>query len=165
MKNYNDKYGFTTEMIPETNPRLFFRRATSLLITFYTSYLFFHFVVLNLFVVNNMLVIIANVWAGHIFLDVFSLCILKIRTFGDFIVGIKYRGFRRNMNQTYQIGMRSIFSITLFYSIVFCNYLTGWSLVAIVASLTLGIGLNYYKLNHIKLSIIDWITGSLALKK
>jgi hypothetical protein len=165
MLNYNDKYGFTTEMIPETNPRLFFRRTTSLLITFYTSYLFFHFVVLNTFTINNMLVILASVWAGHVFLNVLTLSILKNRTFGDFIVRIKYRGFRRNMNQTYQIAMRSIFSTTLFYSIIFCNYLAGWSIGAIIASLAFAIGLNYYKLKQSKLSIIDRITRSLALKK
>lgn len=90
---------------------------------------------------------------------------MKNRTFGDFIVRIKYRGFRRNMNQTNQIAMRSIFSTTLFYSIIFCNYLAGWSIGAIIASLIFAIGLNYYKISHIKLSIIDWITGSLALKK
>jgi hypothetical protein len=163
--NYNDKYGFTTEMIPESNPRLFFRRAIALLITFYTSYLFFHFVVLNLFIINNMLVILASLWAGHIFLNVLTLCILKNRTFGDFIVRIEYRGFRRNMNPTYQIAMRSIFSTTLFYGIIFCNYLAGWSIGAIIASLAFTIGLNYYKISRFKLSIIDWITGSLAFKR
>jgi hypothetical protein len=163
--NDNDKYGFTTEMIHESNPGLFFRRATSLLITFYTSYLFFHFVVLNLFVINNILVILASVWTGHIFLNVLTLCILKNRTFGDFIVRIEYRGFRQNMNQTYQIAMRSIFSTTLFYSIIFCNYLAGWSMGTIIASLAFAIGLNYYKLDQSKLSIIDWITRSLAFKK
>lgn len=163
--NDNDKYGFTTEMIPKSKPRLFFRKATSLLITFYTSYLFFHFVVLNLFVINNILVILASVWAGHIFLNVLTLCILKNRAFGDFIVRIEYRGFRRTMNPTYHIAMRSIFSTTLFYSIIFCNYLAGWSMGTIMASLAFAIGLNYYKLDQSKLSIIDWITGSLALKK
>jgi hypothetical protein len=163
--NYNDKYGFTTEIIPESNPRLFFRRAASLLITFYTSYLFFHFVVLNLFIINNIVIIFASLWAGHIFLNVFTLSIFKNRTFGDFIVRIKYRGFRRNMNQTKQIAMRSIFSTTLFYGIIFCNYLAGWSIGAIIASLAFTIGLNYYKITHFKLSIIDWVTGTLTLKK
>ena len=161
----NNKNNFKTKIIPENNPRLFFRRATSLLITFYTSYLFFHFVVLNLFIIIDIVVIIASLWAGHIFLNVFTLCILKNRTLSDSIVRIEFRGFRRNINQTYQIARRSIFSTTLFYIMVFCNYLSGWSIVGLIASLTFAIGLNYYKISHFKISIIDWITGSIALKK
>jgi len=151
-------------MIPKNNPGLFFRRAIALLITFYTSYLFFHFVVLNILIINNILIIIASIWAGHLVLNIATLYILKNRTFGDFIVRIKYCGFRRNIKQTKQIAIRSIFSTTLFYSIIFCNYLAGWSIGAIIASLAFAIGLNYYKLKQSKLSIIDRITGSLALK-
>lgn len=151
-------------MIPKTKPSLFLRRIASLLITFYTSYLFFHFVVLNLFTINNIFVIIASIWAGHLVLNIVTLCILKNRTFGDFIVRINFIGFRRNINQTNQIAIRSIFSTTLLYSIVLCNYLAGWSMGAIIASLLFAIGLNYFKI-HFKLSIIDWITGTLALKK
>lgn len=165
MNNNKDKYGFITEMIPKNNHGLFFRRAVALLITFYTSYLFFHFVVLNIFTINNIVVIIASIWTGHIILDIFTLCILKNRTCGDFIVRIKFVGFRRNMNQTKQIAIRSIFSTTLFYSIICCIYLTGWSIGAIIVSLIFVIGLNLFKINNLKLSIIDWITGSLALKK
>jgi len=165
MNNNIEKYGFITEMIPKNNPGLFFRRSIALLITFYTSYLFFHFVILNIFTINNILVIIASIWAGHIILNVLTLSILKNRTFGDFIVRIKYCGFRRNVKQTKQIAIRSIFSTTLFYSIIFCNYLAGWSIGAIIASLLFAIGLNYFKITHFKLSIIDWITGTLALKK
>jgi hypothetical protein len=163
--NYNEKYGFITEMIPKIKPSLFLRRTASLLITFYTSYLFFHFVVLNIFTINNIFVIIASIWAGHIILDILTLCILKNRTCGDFMVGIKFVGFRRNINQTKQIAIRSIFSTTLFYSIIYCIYLAGWSIGVIIASLAFAIGLNCYKLNQSKLSIIDQITGSLALKK
>ena len=167
MMNYNNKYGFITEMISENNPRLFFRRVTSLLITFYISYLFFHFVVLNAFTITNMPVILVSIWAGHIFLNISTLGILKNMTFGDLFVKIEYRGLRRNINQIYQIAMRSIFTTTLFYIVVFCNYLAGWSLFVMIASLILAIVLNYYnfKINHNKLSVIDWVTGSLALKK
>ncbi|MCW8849409.1 MAG: hypothetical protein OQJ81_05460 [Melioribacteraceae bacterium] len=138
-----------------------------MLITFYISYLFFHFVVLNAFTINNTLVIIVSVWAGHIFLNISTLGILKNMTFGDLFVRIEYRGFRRNINQIYQIAMRSIFTTTLFYIVVFCNYLAGWSLFVMIASLLLAIVLNYYniKINHIKLSVIDWVVGSIALKK
>ena len=165
MNNNIEKYGFITEMIPKNNPGLFFRRSIALLITFYTSYLFFHFVVLNILTINNILIIIASIWAGHLVLNIATLYILKNRTFGDFIVRIKYCGFRRNIKQTKQIAIRSIFSTTLFYSIIFCNYLAGWSFIAIIASLLFAIGLNYFKISHFKLSIIDWITGSLAFKR
>ncbi|WP_439132948.1 hypothetical protein [Polaribacter sp.] len=165
MMNYNEKYSFITDMTTESNPRLFFRRAIALLITFYTSYLFFHFVVLNLFIINNILVIFASLWAGHIFLNIFALCIWKNRTFGDFIVRIKYIGFRRNIKQAYQIAMRSFFTTTLFYGFVFFTYLTGWSIGAIITSLVITIGLNYCKFNKSNLLLIDWLTGSLALKK
>jgi|TARA_Y100000389_G_C17419588_1_gene495892 hypothetical protein len=167
MINYYKKYGFITEMISENNPRLFFRRVTSLVITFYMSYLFFHFVVLNAFTINNTLVIVVSIWAGHIFLNISTLGILKNMTFGDLFVKIEYQGFRRNINQIYQIAMRSIITTTLFYIVVFCNYLAGWSLFVMIASLILAIVLNYYniKINHINLSVIDWVTGSLALKK
>jgi len=166
MMNYN-KYGFMTEMISENNPRLFFRRVTSLLITFYISYLFFHFVILNAFTINNMTVILVSVWAGHIFLNIITLGILKNITFGDLFVKIKFIGFRRNINQIYQIAMRSFFTTTLFYIVIFCNYLSGWSLLVMIASLILAVVLNYsyIKINHIKLSAIDWVTGSLALKR
>ncbi|MDA7717094.1 hypothetical protein OAR38_00450 [Flavobacteriaceae bacterium] len=167
MINYYKKYGFITEMISENNPRLFFRRVTSLVITFYMSYLFFHFVVLNAFTINNTLVIVVSIWAGHIFLNISTLGILKNMTFGDLFVKIEYQGFRRNINQIYQIAMRSIITTTLFYIVVFCNHLAGWSLFVMIASLILAIVLNYYniKINHINLSVIDWVTGSLALKK
>jgi hypothetical protein len=165
--NYYNKYGIITEMITENSPRLFFRRAASLLITFYISYLFFHFIILNAFTINNMLVILVSIWAGHIFLNISTLYILKNMTFGDLFVKIEYRGFRRNINQIYQIVMRSIFTTTLFYIVVFCNYLAGWSLFVVIASLILAIVLNCYniKINHNKLLVIDWVTGSLALKK
>jgi hypothetical protein len=112
-------------------------------------------------------VIIVSVWAGHIFLNISTLGFLKNMTFGDLFVKIEYRGFRRNINQIYQIAMRSIFTTTLFYIVVFCNYLAGWSLFVMIASLLLAIVLNYYniKINHIKLSVIDWVAGSIALKK
>ena len=91
MINYYKKYGFITEMISENNPRLFFRRVTSLVITFYMSYLFFHFVVLNAFTINNTLVIVVSIWAGHIFLNISTLGILKNMTFGDLFVKIEYQ--------------------------------------------------------------------------
>ena len=161
------KYSFITEMIPENHPRLLFRRVLSLLITFYTSYLFFHFVVLNVFTMDNTLVIVVSIWAGHIFLNACTLGLTKSMTFGNFFVKIKYQGFRRKINQLYQIGMRSIFTTTLFYLVIFCNYLAGWSVFVLIASLLLAIGLNYIDItiNHTTLSITDRITGTIALKK
>lgn len=163
---YCKKHGFSTEMIPENNPLFLFRRVTSLLITFYMSYLFFHFVVLNAFTINNTLVVVVGIWTGHIFLNISTLGVKENMTFGDLLVKIKYQGIRRNINQINLISMRSIITTTLFYIIVFCNYLAEWSLFAMIASLILAIVLNYYSItiNHIKLSIIDWVTGTITLK-
>ena len=70
------------------NPRFFIRRITSLLITFWMSYLFFHFVVLNELTINNTLVIVVKIWAGHIFLNISTLGVMKNRTFGDLLVNM-----------------------------------------------------------------------------
>ena len=148
------------------NPRFFIRRITSLLITFWMSYLFFHFVVLNELTINNTLVIVVKIWAGHIFLNISTLGVMKNRTFGDLLFKVEYQGFRRNIDQIYQIAVRSIITSTLFYIVVFCNYLVGFSLYAMITSLILAIVLNCYNItiNHTKLSVIDWVTGTLTLK-
>jgi hypothetical protein len=80
MENTMKSLSIIAEMIPKNNPRFFIRRITSLLITFYMSYLFFHFVVLNEFTINNTLVIVVNIWAGHIFLNISTLGVMKNRT-------------------------------------------------------------------------------------
>lgn len=158
--------GYTKKEI-KNNPKLFFRRALSLLITFYISYLFFHFVILNAFTIDDMLVILVSIWGGHVFLNISTLGISKNKTFGDVFVKIHYRGFRRNMDQFYQIAMRSLFTTTLFYVVVFCNYLAGWTVPVMMTSICLAIVLNYsgFKINHSNLSVIDWVTGSLAVRK
>jgi hypothetical protein len=166
MENTMKSLSIIAEMIPKNNPRFFIKRITSLLITFYMSYLFFHFVVLNEFTINNTLVIVVNIWAGHIFLNISTLGVMKNRTFGDLLVKVEYQGFRRNIDQIYQIAMRSIITATLFYIVAFCNYLAGFSLYAMITSLILAIVLNCHNItiNHTKLSVINWVTGTLALK-
>jgi|TARA_B110000263_G_scaffold148253_1_gene128604 hypothetical protein len=111
-------------------------------------------------------VIVVKIWAGHIFLNISTLGVMKNRTFGDLLVKVEYQGFRRNIDQIYQIAVRSIITSTLFYIVVFCNYLVGFSLYAMITSLILAIVLNCYNItiNHTKLSVIDWVTGTLTLK-
>jgi hypothetical protein len=154
-------------MKSENKLRLLFRRAVSLFITFYISYLFFHFVILNAFTINSITLILLSLWAGHIILNSITLGIFKNATFGDLFVQIKFIGFKQNTNQVCQIAMRSFFTTTLFYVVIYCNYLSGWSLLVMFASLILAvvINYNYIKINPNTVTIIDWLTGSFVLIK
>ena len=166
MENTMKSFLIIAELIPVNNPRFFFRRISSLLITFYISYLFVHFVVLNNFIIDSTLMILVNIWIGHIFLNISTLSITKNMTFGDLLVKIEYQSFRDNIVPLCLVSIRSIITATLFYLFIFCTYLAGFSLSAIMTCLILAIIINLYKvsINATKLSVIDWITGTVAVK-
>ncbi|MGB0937657.1 MAG: hypothetical protein ACPGTQ_09365 [Colwellia sp.] len=145
---------------------LVFRKVISLLLTFYTSYLFVHFVILNAFTINNTLIIVVNIWFGHLVLNLFTLMVIKNRTFGDLFVGIKYQKVKNNMWQASLLAVRSILTTTLFYLIVYCNYLLGFPLYAVILTFISAFVFVGYtaQISGMKLSAADWLSGTIAVK-
>ncbi len=142
------------------------RKVISLLFTFYMSYLFVHFIILNAFTINDTLVIIVNIWLGHLVLNVLTLMKTKNRTFGDLVVGIKYQHVKKNMWQLSWLVGRSVFTVTLFYLAVYCNYLLGFPLpgvllTAVSAFLFVGYRAQF---SGMSLSTMDWLSGTIAVK-
>lgn len=53
---------------------LFWRRAAAFMLTFYISYLFFHFVVLNIQHYENVIVMLSFIFLVHLMLDIVGIC-------------------------------------------------------------------------------------------
>ena len=159
-------FSVMTESVPKNIPRFLFRRIISLLITFYISYLFVHFFLLDELKLDKTLVIVLKVWTGHIFLNISTLRVMKHTTFGDLLVNIEYRSFRGNIGQVRLVLLRSILAVTLLHLVLVFNYLAGFTLYSFIISLLFAISLNWDKvtINDTRLSIIDWITGTVAIK-
>lgn len=142
------------------------RKVISLLFTFYMSYLFVHFVILNAFTINDTLLIIVNIWLGHIVLNVMTVMKTKNRTFGDLVVGIKYQHVKNNMWQLSWLSSRSVFTVTLFYLAVYCNYLLGFPLYSVLLTAVSAFLFVGYRaqFSGMSLSTMDWLTGTVAVK-
>ena len=140
-------------------------KVISLLLTFYISYLFFHFVILNVFIINNPLTMLVNIWFIHAFLNIITLYITKNKTFGDLLVRIKYQRVRRRLVLKNLIAIRSMVTSTLFYLVIYFNFLAGFSFYAITLSLVFAFLLSglKIKINFIDKSVLDWITGTVSV--
>ena len=66
------------------------KQSLSLLITFYISYLFLHFIILEITPIESTLVIVAIIWVGHILLNTVTIGMRKKQTFGDLLFRIQY---------------------------------------------------------------------------
>jgi hypothetical protein len=152
--------------VPDKKTNFVFRQITSLLVTFYMSYLFVHFVVLNTFTLDDTLVIMVNVWLGHVVLNILTLMKCKNRTLGDLLVGLKYQTVKNNSGSATLLALRSVFSTTLFYLVVYCHYLLGFPLYAVIITVIaacLLIGCRA-QMSGKSLSAVDWLTGTVAIK-
>lgn len=143
-----------------------FRQVTSLFVTFYMSYLFVHFVVLNTFTIDEALVIMINVWLGHMVLNILTLMKIKNRTLGDLLVELKYQTVKNSSGPAALLALRSVFTMTLFYLVVYGNYLLGFPLYAVIttaitACLVIGCSA---QISGQRLSVVDWLTGTVAIK-
>lgn len=142
-------------------------RALSLLATFYVSYLFLHFVILELTTIDNVLVIIAIIWVGHILLNTASIMSTKNRTFGDLLVQLEYLPRHKTSELTKPVFARAMVSSTLFYLVICMNVLLGFPMLGLVLSATLALVILTYQFEHQgeKVSFVDWVSSTVVIKR
>ena len=145
------------------------KQTLSLLTTFYISYLFLHFVILELTPIENTLVIVAIIWAGHIFLNSVTIAIMKKQTCGDLIFRLEYNLLKETHSSkiALQLFVRSLFTSNVLYLLICLNIQLKFSMGILLGSLCLGVFLltfTFKRQEFQPLNLFDWASGTKAIK-
>lgn len=144
------------------------KQTLSLLTTFYISYLFLHFVILELTPIENTLVIVTIIWAGHILLNSVTIAIMKKQTCGDLLFRVKYNSLKETSTSkaALQLLIRSLLTTGLLYLLICLNIQLKFSMGVFFSSLCLGFFLLVFPLKRQApqtLNVFDWLSGTRAL--
>jgi len=150
-----------------TNPTITsFLSIFSFTITFYVSYLFTHFVILNLYEITNTWIIFVSILVGHTVLNISTLLRSKRRTFGDLFIQRAYINIKSSSHLTKRIMFRSLLTSIIFYLSAYLIFLTGFKESYFVIGLISIIILNWKIISFIKtkVSILDILTQTALVK-
>lgn len=154
-----------SKLLDNEQPRLMVLRQTlSLLTTFYISYLFLHFVILELTPIENTLVIVAIIWIGHLLLNLVTIAIRKKQTFGDFLFRLQYNSFKeRNTSRVaLKLLIRSLLTTNLLYLFICLNVQLKFSMGVLLGSFLIGLLLLTFPVKRLaskNLNLFDWASG------
>ena len=138
-----------------------YRGVISFALAFYVSYLFTHFVILELYEITDTWIILSSIFLGHMILNQSVLIMTKNRTFGDLFVKSKYVASYDKQNVYSVISFRSLIVSMMFYLAVYYIYLSGFNELAIVSGFIFVVicSGNFCKEDNAKLSVIDKLSG------
>lgn len=144
------------------------KHTLSLLTTFYISYLFLHFVILELTTIENTLVIVAIIWAGHISLNSVTIAIMKKQACGDLLYRVKYNSLKETSDSkaALQLLIRSLLTTSLLYLLIYLNVQLKFYMGVFFSSLCLGFFLLVFPLKRKELqtlNVFDWVSGTKAI--
>lgn len=156
-----------TNVLTRSSRKLFWGRVLSFLATFYVSYLFTHFVILNLFTLELTAVIIVSIWAGHLILNLSSLHLTKNRLLGDLLYNGQYQAVNLSPLRVSGVVCRTLLTTSVFYTAIYISYLAGFTLYSVLMSVGLAALLNWpvTVTERGKLSLIDRLTGTTAVSR
>ena len=139
----------------------------SFTVTFYVSYLFTHFVILNLFEITDTWIILVSILAGHTTLNISTLIISKCRTFGDLFIQRAYTAIKSSSSLTKRVMFRSLLTSIIFYLVAYFIFLTGFKESSFVIGLISIVILNWKIIAYLntRISILDIITQTALVKK
>ncbi|WP_286234452.1 hypothetical protein [Thalassotalea sediminis] len=152
----------------ESRWQLLLKQTLSLLATFYISYLFLHFVILELTPIENTLVIVAIIWAGHILLNSITIAITKKQTFGDVIFRLQYNSLTGKQPSSVAVSLfiRSFITTNVLYLLVCLNVQLKFSMDVLFGSFCLALFLLIFpfkRQNFQTLNLFDWVSGTRAM--
>ncbi|NVK57208.1 MAG: hypothetical protein HWE26_16525 [Alteromonadaceae bacterium] len=142
------------------------RRAAAFMLTFYISYLFFHFVVLNIQNYESVIAILSYIFVVQVMLDMVGIAFLHSTTGAGFAFSIKYENLKQGSGQKLNLTVRTLLTSLIFYVTIYGIFLTGWQLSAFATGLliTLALNLNLSSHRDKKMSALDWLTGCRPLR-
>ena len=157
----------TIESILGSGFSFFWRRLAAFLLTFYISYLFFHFVVLNIQNYENVIAMLSYIFTFHLLLDIVGIAILNTTTGAGFAVSIKYENLKQDSGQKLNLIMRTVLSSIIFYVTIYGIFLSGWQLSAFATGLliTLVLNRNFSRHKGKMISALDRLTGCRPLRR
>lgn len=143
------------------------RRSAAFMLTFYISYLFFHFVVLNIQNYENVIVMLSYIFMVHLVLDIVGIAILNTTTGAGLVFSIKYENLKQNSGQRFNLIVRTVLNSVIFYVTIYGIFLSAWQLYAFATGLLIALVLNLNLSRHADkmISVLDRLTGSRPLKR
>ena len=134
----------------------------SLGLTFYLSYLFTHFVILELYDLTDIRVILGSIFIGHLILNLLTLYKTGNRTFGDMIVRCKYIEITKQRSITRWLTLRTVLTSMIFYLIVYYINTTGFNELAFLGAIVIAVVLSwkFIRVNDYQLSLVDKLTNT-----
>ena len=143
------------------------KQTLSHMTTFYISYLFLHFVILELTPIESPFVIVAIIWTGHILLNSLTIAMKKKQTFGDLIFRLHYNSIAASPPSEVAVPLliRSLLTTNVLYLLICLNVQLQFSMDVLFSSFCLGIFLLIFPFKRQafqKLNLFDWVSSTKA---
>ncbi|MFC3094540.1 hypothetical protein DRW07_13375 [Alteromonas sediminis] len=141
------------------------KQTLSLLATFYVSYLFLHFVILEITPIDSPFVIVAVIWGGHVLLNVATIAMMQKQTFGDLIFRLHYIAIAKQEDSCVarKLLIRSLVSTNALYLLIILNIQLRFSMDVLLGSFCFGVFLLLFPVRqqaHQSANLLDWISGT-----